>query len=196
MQKNEFHKQLMGILKKIVGHLERDEKSSSKMITLAQWQLAVTIILFVVGTFLGSVLVFNLNLEKPAYDYSLSINPKEVMLNKSEQIDFEVTITNIGAKDINRLVIYSVDICRFEKDGYVCPNPVYINNKYLFCTGGNYSNQIGQPFNLGANQSCKLIATLYSPARYFDDKDKEVRLFVNMSSVNGLPDKSIRIEIY
>lgn len=132
------------------------------------------------------------------YDYNISVSPNSIMLNQTGPIDFEFAIENTGKKDI-KFQIFTIKLCRLEKNEYKCS---YLLDEYddeiLKCDNSPVSYSIKNKITLQVNKGCRFNINYlnHEPSTFFDDKDKEVQIFVYVIFEPPLENKIINLKIY
>jgi hypothetical protein len=200
--KENIIKEILTTLKELLG-VSKEHKDISKKIekeTLSKkeqrfghiFAISVTIIIAVMGGII--ILSFGNNSNE---QLKISVSPSDIKLNEEGDIDFEITFTNVGEKNISNFDILKIDLYREEKGELIYKRQIKIpweNKDYsISCRNGWTENK--EP-NLKVGNSCVVKVDMHSCPECFDDKDKKVYFLIYIDSVPPIENQMVEIPIY
>lgn len=193
---NIFEKMLEGI-KRLVNigekHKEISEKTYNKSLSKREQRIwySVTIIVMII---LGTGIIINLAKDSENM-LEVSVSPNKIILNHEGNIDFEIKFTNTGKENLENFDVFGIDLYRKEAENLTYKSQIvsrYDSGRRdysISCTGRSNNDLV-------VGKSCTVKAEMSFCQNCFDDKDKEIYLFIYIKSSPPTENQIVNIPIY
>jgi len=188
---------LKNILKVNTEHKEISKEQTKKSISKNEqriWYIITIIVMISLGIGVISKLPNNKSINE---NLKIDVLPEKIILNEKGDINFEIKFTNTGKINITDFNVLQMDLYRIENNRSLFKRqiiaPFYNTGYTLSCTKQDWYGYQGL---LPPSESCTIKTKMNACPECFDDKDKQVQLFIYFKSVPPIKNEIVNIPIY